>query len=168
MRRHGSGGHNMVRASTMEFSAMIRNRSAVLVATIPIVATLAPAHADDVADGAAITQRLQRWTAAFNAKDAAGVSDLLAPTSCIRSRRWCGARNRRCVEISPSYWARPTSRLIARIPISTRSVSGDVEVNGTKDTTTEEGINIFRRQPDGRWSIARFVAFTTRANTLLR
>jgi hypothetical protein len=43
---------------------MIRNQSAVLVAVITIV----PAHADDVADRAAITQRLQRWTAAFNTK----------------------------------------------------------------------------------------------------
>jgi ketosteroid isomerase-like protein len=42
------------------------------------------------------------------------------------------------------------------------------QVNGAKDTTTEEGMDIFRRQPDGRWSIARFIAFTTRANTLLR
>jgi ketosteroid isomerase-like protein len=59
------------------------------------------------------------------------------------------------------------------------TVSGDVaivrltwtlttEANGTQDTTKEEGMDIFRRQPDGRWSIAWFVAFTTRANTLLR
>jgi ketosteroid isomerase-like protein len=42
------------------------------------------------------------------------------------------------------------------------------EVDGRRDTTTEEGMDIFRRQPDGRWSIARFIAFTTRANKLLR
>ena len=41
------------------------------------------------------------------------------------------------------------------------------QVNGAKDKTSEEGMDIFRRQPDGRWSIARFVAFTTRANKLL-
>jgi len=29
------------------------------------------------------------------------------------------------------------------------------EVNGVKNRTTEEGMDIFRRQPDGRWSIAR-------------
>ena len=40
--------------------------------------------------------------------------------------------------------------------------------SGTTDTTTEEGMDIFRRQPDGRWSIARYVAFTTRANKVLR
>ena len=42
------------------------------------------------------------------------------------------------------------------------------EAAGSKDTTTEEGTDMFRRQADGRWSIARFVAFTTRANKLLR
>ncbi len=42
------------------------------------------------------------------------------------------------------------------------------QVIGAKDTTTEEGMDIVRRQPDGRWSIARFIAFTPRANTLLR
>jgi ketosteroid isomerase-like protein len=41
------------------------------------------------------------------------------------------------------------------------------QVNGAKDKTAEKGIDILRRQPDGRWSIARFVAFTTRANKLL-
>ena len=39
---------------------------------------------------------------------------------------------------------------------------------GATDTTTEEGMDIFRRQPDGRWSIARYVAFTTRPNEVLR
>ena len=57
-------------------------------------------------------------------------------------------------------------------------VSGDIavvrltwtltaEAKGLKDTTTEEGIDIFRRQPDGRWSIARFIAFTTSPNKAL-
>ena len=58
-------------------------------------------------------------------------------------------------------------------------VSGDIAVvrltwtlttqaGGARDTTTEAGMDIFRRQPDGRWSIARFVAFTTRPNALLK
>lgn len=159
---------------------MIRNRSAVLVAIILIAATLAPAHADDAADGAAITQRLQRWTAAFNARDAAGVCDLFAPDllysipEMVRGTQqtMCGnlARLLGKTDVQVSYKNPDIHEII---------VSGDVavvrltwtltaEVNGTKDTTTEEGIDIFRRQPDGRWSIARFVAFTTRANTLLR
>ena len=42
-----------------------------------------------------------------------------------------------------------------------------VERGGATDTTTEEGMDLFRRQPDGRWSIARYLAFTTRPNKLL-
>jgi hypothetical protein len=37
------------------------------------------ASADPASDRAAITERLQRWTAAFNARDAAGICDLFAP-----------------------------------------------------------------------------------------
>ena len=42
------------------------------------------------------------------------------------------------------------------------------EENGAKDTRKEEGVDIFERQADGTWSIARFIAFTTRPNKLLR
>ena len=36
------------------------------------------------------------------------------------------------------------------------------ERNGARDTTTEEGMDVFRRAPDGVWSIARYIAFSTR------
>ena len=29
-----------------------------------------------------------------------------------------------------------------------------------QDVTTEAGIDVFKRQPDGKWSIARFFSFT--------
>ena len=37
-----------------------------------------------------------------------------------------------------------------------------------QDVTTEAGMDIFKRQPDGRWSIARFLSFTTRPNKNLQ
>ena len=40
---------------------------------------MATAHADEASDKAAITERLQRWTADFNSSDAVGVCDLFAP-----------------------------------------------------------------------------------------
>ncbi len=54
-------------------------------------------------------------------------------------------------------------------------VSGDIavvrltwtltaRVGSVTDTTREPAIDIFRRQPDGEWSIAQFIAFTTRPN----
>lgn len=159
---------------------MIRNQSAVLVAIIMIVTTFAPAHADDVADRAAITQRLQRWTAAFNTKDAVGVCDLFAPDLLYSIPEMVrGTQQMMCGNLA-KLLAKTDVQVSYKNPdIHEIIVSGDVavvrltwtltaEANGTKDTTTEEGMDIFRRQPDGRWSIARFVAFTTRANALLR
>ncbi|MBV9391997.1 MAG: nuclear transport factor 2 family protein [Verrucomicrobia bacterium] len=37
-----------------------------------------------------------------------------------------------------------------------------------KDITMEEGMDFFRREPDGRWSIARFISFTARPNRLFQ
>ena len=52
---------------------------AALVAFIAAATAVTTAHADEAADKAAITARLNRWTADFNAKDPAGVCDLFAP-----------------------------------------------------------------------------------------
>ena len=43
-----------------------------------------------------------------------------------------------------------------------------VRVGGETETTEEEGMDVFRRQRDGRWSIARYVAFPTAAQELIR
>src|SRR5260370_36116474 len=42
-------------------------------------AAMTSAYADAAADEAAIMQRFQRWTAAFNAKDSAGKCELFPP-----------------------------------------------------------------------------------------
>jgi ketosteroid isomerase-like protein len=36
------------------------------------------------------------------------------------------------------------------------------EKNGAREATAEEGMDVFRRAPDGVWSILRFIAFSTR------
>ena len=41
------------------------------------------------------------------------------------------------------------------------------EAGGKAETTTEEGIDIFRRQPDARWSIARYIAFSNSPSTIV-
>jgi hypothetical protein len=57
---------------------MFRRWLTAFVAVAAAVVTTS-AHADSAADEAAINQRLQRWAAAFNAKESAGVCDLFAP-----------------------------------------------------------------------------------------
>ncbi len=159
---------------------MIGLHRATLVALIVAVTTAAPAHADEAADKAAIMERLHRWTADFNSNDSVGVCDLFAPDLIYSIREVTqGTRETLCASLA-AILARSDIKLRYTNPdVQEIVVIGDVavvrltwtlttEAAGGKDTTTEEGMDMFRRQADGRWSIARFVAFTTRANKLLR
>lgn len=159
---------------------MLGRRLATLVIVALALAATAPACADPLADEAAIRQRLQRWTDDFNARNLAGVCDLFAPDllySIPEVPR--GTHETMCTSLT-KVLARSDIRLHYAMPdIHEIVVSGDLavvrltwtlttELAGKRDTTTEEGMDVFRRQPDGRWSIARFVAFTTRPNALLK
>jgi uncharacterized protein (TIGR02246 family) len=151
-----------------------------IVAIALAAAAMASAHADSVADEAAIMQRFQRWTADFNAKDSAGVCDLFAPDLVYSIPEVVqGTRETICANLAKMLASSDVQLHYDNPDVHEILVAGDVAVvrltwtlttqmNGAKDTTTEEGMDIFRRQPDGRWSIARFIALTTRANTLLR
>ena len=156
-----------------------RSLTAIVTIALTVAAMTAAASADPAADEAAIRQRFQRWTADFNARDAGAVCDLFAPDLVYSIPEVVGGtRQTLCANLA-AMLARSDITLHYDTPdIHDLIVMGDVavrltwtlttEVNGLKDRTTEEGMDIFRRQPDGRWSIARFVAFTTRANRLLR
>jgi steroid delta-isomerase len=137
-------------------------------------------HADAEADKAAIMDRFHRWTAAFNAKDAAGVCDLFAPDLIYSLPEVVNGSQQTICDNLAKILARQDVKLSYKAPdVHEIIVSGDiavvrltwtltVEAKGQTETTTEEGIDIFRRQPDGRWSIARFIAFTTKPNELLQ
>lgn len=141
--------------------------------------TSAPAYADPAADEAAIRDRFAKWTEAFNNKDAAGVCDLFAPDLVYSLPEVVNGNQAQLCGNLAKLFTRSDLKLSYALPdIHELVVSGDIavvrlkwtltaEANGDKDTTTEEGIDIFRRQPDGRWSIARFIAFTTSPNKVL-
>jgi uncharacterized protein (TIGR02246 family) len=129
---------------------------------------------------AAIAERLDRWTAAFNAKDLTAVCGLFAPDlSYTVDDILNGSRDRLCANLRdvltrPSLQSRYDEPAIHEI-----LVSGDLAVvrltwtltaekNGARDTTTEEGMDVFRRAPDGVWSIVRYIAFSTRPNAALK
>jgi ketosteroid isomerase-like protein len=153
---------------------------AALVAFILTVTTVVTAHADEAADKAAIIERLQRWTADFNSNDPVGVCDLFAPDLVYSIPEVAqGTRATLCANLAATLAKSEVKLRYANPDVHEIVVVGDVavvrltwtlstEAAGGKDTTTEEGMDMFRRQADGRWSIARFVAFTTRANKLLR
>jgi len=160
--------------------AWLFRRLGPVIAIALTAATMQTARADSDADKAVIVQRLQRWTAAFNAKDAVGTCDLFAPDLVYSIPEVArGTRETMCSNLT-ALQGRSDIRIHYDNPdVHEILVAGDIavvqltwtlttEVNGARDTTTEEGMDVFRRQPDGRWSIARFMAFTTRANKLLR
>lgn len=138
---------------------------------VPLVLAAAPALADPVADEAAIRQRLADWTAAFNARDAAGACDLFAADLRYDLPDLAdGTQATMCGNLA-RVLAREDVRLAYGPPaIHEVIVSGDLAVvrltwtltataGGEAEVTTEAGLDVFRRQPDGRWSIARFMSF---------
>jgi uncharacterized protein (TIGR02246 family) len=163
-----------------EASMFRRSLTAIVTIALTVAAMMAAPSADPAADEAAIRQRFQRWTADFNGRDATGVCDLFAPDLVYSIPEVVqGTRETLCANLATMLARSDITLRYDNPDIHDIIVMGDVavvrltwtlttEVNGVKDRTTEEGMDIFRRQPDGRWSIARFVAFTTRANRLLR
>jgi steroid delta-isomerase len=147
---------------------------------VALVVAAQSASADSTADQAAIRDRLQRWTAAFNARDAAGACDIFAPDLVYSIPGIIhGAREAICGSLRTAL-ANADLRLRYDTPdIHEIITSGDVAIvrltwtltaqRGTeKAVTAEEGMDLFRRQPDGRWSIARFMSFATQPNKLLQ
>ena len=138
------------------------------------------AGADDAAPAkAAIAERLDRWTAAFNAKDLDAICDLFAPDlEYTVDDVLNGSRDRLCGAIREAL-AKPGLTLRYDEPaIHEILVLGDLAVvrltwtltaekNGARDTTEEEGLDVFRRAPDGVWSIAD-IAFSRRPNAILK
>jgi uncharacterized protein (TIGR02246 family) len=129
---------------------------------------------DPSAAKAAIVERLHRWTVAFNARDLAAVCSLFAPDlSYTVGDILDGSRDRLCANIAAAL-AKPEVDLHYDEPIIHEIlVSGDLAVvrltwtltaekNGTRDVNTEEGMDVFRRAPDGVWSIVRYIAFSAR------
>jgi steroid delta-isomerase len=131
----------------------------------------APASADELADKAAIVARLQGWADAFNARDAAGACDLFAPdlVSTVEGIEADG-RDAVCARLA-RLLARDAPRFHYAPDIREVIVSGDLAVvrlfwtltvtkGEAREVSREAGLDVFHRQPDGRWSIARFIAFT--------
>ncbi|MCK9512165.1 MAG: nuclear transport factor 2 family protein [Pigmentiphaga sp.] len=129
-----------------------------------------PTWADVAADKAAISQRLQAWATAFNARDAVGACDLFAP-DLIATVQGAPDADRDTV-------CQRLAALLAKADVTARYhpeiqeiiVAGDLAVvrliwtltleqNGEQRRSRETGMDIFQRQADDRWSITRFVAF---------
>jgi uncharacterized protein (TIGR02246 family) len=134
--------------------------------------TMSMAYADEHADKAAIVARLQHWATAFNRRDAAGVCDLFAPDLISTVPNALNAGRRTVCDRLSKLLAKPGLTLQYHPDIQEIILSGDIAVvrliwtlttekDGRSESDREAGMDVFRRQSDGRWSILRFMAFST-------
>jgi uncharacterized protein (TIGR02246 family) len=131
-------------------------------------ATAASAEAPE----AAIRAALEKWTADFNAGKAEQICGLFAPDLiydyrgqpernyrdiCSLLHRSLADRSKRysyALEIKEILVAGELAvvRLVWRLTIRSNDASGSAE-------STEHGMDIFRKQPDGSWKIIRYIAY---------
>jgi uncharacterized protein (TIGR02246 family) len=118
----------------------------------------------------AIRAALAKWTDAFNARDAAHICDLFAPDLVYD---YCGFPERDyatlCGLLRRSL-SDPAKTFTYGLDIREIIVSGDMAIArvvwtlkvssaGKTAESREPGLDVFRRQPDGSWKIARYIAY---------
>ncbi|WP_029557952.1 nuclear transport factor 2 family protein [Xanthobacter sp. 91] len=153
-------------------------RRAVLVLALLLAPALAHAEdrsAADRAAEAAIRARLAAWTEAFNRGDAAATCDLFADDlkSDVQGAP-AGDKAAVCARIAKAL-ARSGGKLAYVCQIHEILVSGDLAVvrltwvlterPGGNPLSRDEGMDIFRRDADGLWRIARFMAFAVESES---
>jgi uncharacterized protein (TIGR02246 family) len=126
----------------------------------------------DTAAEKAIRDALTRWTADFNARDANRICDLFAPdlrydfrgsperdynAMCSQLHRALGDRSEK---ITYSFDIKEIivsgdMAIVRLVWTSKVSREGSSQVTETK----EPGLDVFRRQLDGQWRIARYMAY---------
>src|SRR5687768_10192933 len=120
----------------------------------------------------AIRDALTKWTADFNGRDATRICDLFAPDLRYDFRgsperdydAMCSALHRALGDRSKT--------LIYSFDIKEIIVSGDMAIvrlvwisrlsrDGSSEAieTKEPGLDVFRRQADGKWRISRYMAY---------
>lgn len=138
-----------------------------------VAATLAspPAVADDGAAEAEIAARLDDWKDAFNKRAVSRICDLFSNdlVSTVRGRPDEG-RDAVCRRIANALADHSFTSRYA-LDIKEVIVSGDLAVvrlvwsletrrGGAFVVSKEPGLDVFRREPDGKWRISRFLAFS--------
>ena len=149
------------------------NRSLAIAAAAALLGgAVAPlsAQSDDKAERT-IRAALSKWTSDFNARDASRICDLFAPDLVYDYRGFperdyptlCGLLHRSLAD--------PTRTFSYALDIKEIIVSGDMAVvrlvwtlkvtsAGAKtEDSREPGLDVFRRQSDGSWKIARYIAY---------
>jgi uncharacterized protein (TIGR02246 family) len=139
---------------------------------VTLAAAIPPARADDDSSRAEIAAALTQWTADFNAGRADKVCDLFARDlrADFRGQPERGY-DAQCSLLQRSLADRARAFSYA-LAVKEILVWGDAAVvrltwtltirqndSGRAATSVEPGLDVFRRQSDGRWRIVRYIAY---------
>lgn len=131
----------------------------------------APARADGEADATAIRATLEQWRQDFNARRAERICDLFAPELRADFQGLPEQDHTQICTRLRKALAEPESRITLGLRIKEVMVSGSTAVVRLTWTTSvpgadgqprgedEQGLDVFARQPDGRWRIVRYMAY---------
>jgi uncharacterized protein (TIGR02246 family) len=139
---------------------------------LALIAVATAAQGGEGADEAAIRRALTGWADAFNASNGERVCELFAPDLVAVYQ---GVTDRGFSELCAhlhSVLADADRRYSYTLDVKEILVSGDLAAarlvwtlevrdrdGAVVHTTQEPSLDLFRRQPDGGWKIARFLAF---------
>ncbi len=125
----------------------------------------AAAIADDAAD---IRTRLQQWTASFNGRDKVGSCDLFSK-SLISDVRGQGEASyeTRCAIIRQAlddpkrsfHYDLNVKEIIIAQTVAIVRLDWILKISPDDVTSTETGLDVFRKESDGQWRIIRYMAY---------
>jgi uncharacterized protein (TIGR02246 family) len=118
----------------------------------------------------AIRAALAKWTSDFNARDASHICDLFASDLLYDYRGFPERDHAALCGLLHRSLADPARNFTYALDIKEIIVSGDMAVvrlvwtlkvasAGKTEESREPGLDVFRRQPDGSWKIARYIAY---------
>ena len=124
-----------------------------------------PALADDAAD---IRARIEGWTEAFNAGEAEAVCDLFSKEAISTyrgqpERRFdeiCDLLQRSLADPARDYrYAVDIHEVIVEGTLAVVRLTWRLQIMPMNVTSEEPGMDVFRKEADGRWRIVRYLAF---------
>jgi uncharacterized protein (TIGR02246 family) len=119
----------------------------------------------------AIRAALAKWTSDFNTRDASHICDLFAPDLVYDYRGFPERDYATLCGLLQRSLADPARTFTYALDIKEIIVSGDMAIvrvvwtlkvasaGGKTEESREPGLDVFRKQPDGRWKIARYIAY---------
>ena len=134
------------------------------------IALASPLAQPDSRPETAIREALSAWTRDFNARDTSRICDLFARDLAYDYRGFPERGYDALCDLLQRSLRDPTKRFDYALDIKEIIVSGDMAVvrlvwmlrvtSGASTVETQEpGLDVFRRQSDGRWKIIRYMGY---------